>query len=111
MQIEDIIVCVPWKNVEKVIEKPKPKDLVDKVYVNYEKGTTTVAWLTGETTTVCCQAGEDFDIEKGIALCFMKYIYGNTGYYNNYLNKYIDEHVESSKKKKVKKSAKNWIHK
>lgn len=87
----------------KAIEKLKPKDVVDKVYVNYEKGTTTVAWVTGEKTTVRCQAGEDFDIEKGIALCFVKYVYGNTGYYNNYLNKYIDEHVESSGKKKTKR--------
>ena len=92
------------------VQKPEP-DLVKAVYFNYEKGATTVVWFDGMRTTVSCQNGEDFDEEKAIALCFMKRVFDNKGFFNNYMRKYIDGAQVISKKKKNKKTKRNWITK
>lgn len=38
---------------------------------------TTVVWMDGSKTVVKCSEHDDFDPEKGIALCYMKKVFGN----------------------------------
>lgn len=46
---------------------------------------TIVKWADGTKTVVKCQNDEEYDAEKGIALCFMKKMCGNTSNYNEIL--------------------------
>ena len=46
---------------------------------------TIVKWDDGTKTVVKCQNDEEYDAEKGIALCFMKKMCGNTSNYNEIL--------------------------
>ena len=55
---------------------------VEKVYYVLGNKTTTVEWKNGDKTTVTAQDGEKFDKEKGIAMCYVKYHYGNSGMFN-----------------------------
>ena len=61
----------------------KPDGGVSKVISNSDKGTTVVLWKDGTKTIVKCQEGEEFDAEKGVALCFMKRAFNNRGCYND----------------------------
>lgn len=51
---------------------------------------TIIIWNDGTKTVVKCQNGDNFDPEKGVALCFMKKALGNTGNFNNILKKSIE---------------------
>ena len=46
---------------------------------------TIVLWRDGSKTVVTCQKGDQYDPEKGLALCFMKKALGNKGNFNNIL--------------------------
>lgn len=46
---------------------------------------TIVKWADETKTVVKCQNDEEYDAEKGIALCFMKKMCGNTSNYNEIL--------------------------
>lgn len=70
--------------------KPRPKDLVRKVIFNKQKGATTVLWNDGTVTVVKCSEEDEWDEEKGIAVCFMKKMYENRGCFNEFLRKYLD---------------------
>lgn len=63
---------------------------VKNIYLNKEKGTTVVVWKDGSKTKVKCQDGEEFDAEKGIALCFMKKACDNRACFNEILKKYCN---------------------
>lgn len=63
---------------------------VKNIYLNEEKGTTVVVWNDGSKTKVKCQDGEEFDAEKGIALCFMKKACDNRACFNEILKKYCN---------------------
>ena len=63
---------------------------VKNIYLNKEKGTTVVVWNDGSKTKVKCQDGEEFDAEKGIALCFMKKACDNRACFNEILKKYCN---------------------
>lgn len=65
---------------------------IEKVVFN--NPTTIVFWATGEKTIVKCQDDEPFDKEKGLALCIMKYIFGNKSSYNNIIKKFAGENDE-----------------
>ena len=54
---------------------------------------TVVIWSNGDKTVVTCQPDEQFDPEKGIALCVMKYALGNQGNYNDIFREWIPESV------------------
>lgn len=47
--------------------------------------TTTVVWADGMETSVTCQGGDIFDVEKAVMACFMKRLHGNTGRFNKVL--------------------------
>lgn len=76
----------------KLIEAPaKPDGGVDRFYINEKKGTTVVVWKDGTKTIVKCQEGEDFDFEKGIAMCFMKKAFNDRGCYNDMFKEAIKQ--------------------
>ena len=75
---------------EKSKPKPKPKDPVKSILINPVKGVTTVVWNDNTVTIVHCD-GEEFDAEKGIAMCFMKKVFNNRGCFNDFLKKYLED--------------------
>jgi len=85
---------------EKSKPKPKPKDPVKSILINPVKGATTVVWKDGTATMVRCN-NEEFDAEKGIAMCFMKKVFDNRGCFNDFLNKYLDDKNWTQKPKSV----------
>ena len=66
----------------KLVDAPRKPHPYYKIYVNNKKKVITVVWRDGSHTVVKCQDGDDFDIEKGIAMCFMKRVFDNRGCYN-----------------------------
>lgn len=76
-------------NATNLIESNELFNPVKDVFFNYEKGATTVNWIDGTYTYVKCCPGDEFDEEKGIALCFMKKFFNNKQRYNNMMKKYI----------------------
>lgn len=85
---------------EKSKPKPKPKDPVKSILINPVKGVTTVVWNDNTVTVVHCN-NEEFDAEKGIAMCFMKKAFDNRGCFNDFLNKYLDDKNWTQKPKNV----------
>jgi hypothetical protein len=70
------------------IKKRKIEDInnftkaINKVIFTKNKETI-VLWKDGTKTIVTCQEGDTFDKEKGLALCIIKYIFGNIAEFNN----------------------------
>ena len=52
---------------------------------------TIVYWKDGTKTVVKCQKGDDFDLEKGFAMAFLKKCCGNKGNFNDKLIKIMKE--------------------
>lgn len=59
---------------------------VEKVIFN--EPATIVIWKDGTKTVVKCGENDIFDKEKGIALCYMKHIFGDKGSFNEILKKW-----------------------
>lgn len=70
---------------------PLPDDKIVNVWFN--QGTTTIKWKDGTVTTVTTQWADDFDPEKGIALCYMKKFFNNLGAFNKVFDKWIPKEV------------------
>jgi len=90
------------KELEEELAREKRKDIdrfiakIDKVY--FGKGTTVIKWKDGTSTKVKCQDGETFDKEKGVAMCIIKYMFGDIGYYNEIFKSLnLDEDVAETK--------------
>lgn len=64
---------------------------VKKIVSNPKKRTTVILWKNGDKTITKAMKGEKFDAEKGIAMAFMKYAYGNNGAYMKEIRKAIAE--------------------
>ena len=62
---------------------PKPLKPYKKIIVNVEKEVICVLWRDGTKTIMKPQPEDIFDVEKGIAMCFMKKVYGNRGCFND----------------------------
>lgn len=67
---------------------------VKKIVSNPKKRTTVILWKNGDKTITKAMKGEKFDAEKGIAMAFMKYAYGNNGAYMKEIRKAIAEDQE-----------------
>lgn len=68
----------------KLLESPpKPRKPYKKIFVNFEKETVCVVWNDGTRTVMKPQFDDEFDMEKGIAMCFMKKVYQNRGCFND----------------------------
>lgn len=63
--------------------------------VIYNPPATIVKWQDGTKTVVKCSENDEYDWEKGLALCVMKKVYGNTGRYNDIFKKYAPETDDS----------------
>lgn len=81
---------------------------IDKVIFN--KNATIVLWKSGEKTVVKCQKGETFDKEKGLALCIIKYIFGNIGYYNEIFKSFDLDEEKTEYTPSVKAFYKSFAH-
>lgn len=57
-----------------------PRDMVDRIIAN--PPATIIFWKNGDKTVVRCSPDDKYDIEKGIAVAFMKYMFGNGGKFN-----------------------------
>lgn len=55
--------------------------------VIFNEPATIVIWKDGSKIVVKCQKNDEYDPEKGLALCFMKKALGNKGNFNNILKK------------------------
>ena len=69
-----------------VLKLPEP---VKRIFINPAKATTTIKWTDDTTTTVRCTEEDKFDLEKAIAICFMKRALGNKSFYNSHMIPYI----------------------
>lgn len=58
-------------------KKPKPKK------VHFSGPATTILWTDGTKTTVKCQSEDVWSDEVGIAMCYLKKMFGNQGNFNN----------------------------
>lgn len=66
--------------------------LVDDSKAIFNDPATIVLWADGTKTVVKCQEGDDYDPEKGLALCYMKKYLGNTSRaLNDALHKHLGE--------------------
>lgn len=52
---------------------------------------TVVIWNDGTKTVVKCQDGDEYDPEKGLALCCMKKMFGNKGKFNDVMRELVPE--------------------
>ena len=59
----------------------KPEKLYKQVVVNEPKRTICVVWKDGTHTVMKCPPEDEWDEEKGIAMCFMKKVFNNRGCY------------------------------
>lgn len=64
--------------------------------VIFNEPATIVFWEDGTKTVVKCGPNDIFDPEKGIAMCFVKKIYGNKGRYNNAFKPWVDDYYAES---------------
>ena len=68
----------------------RPGYRIKKVIFN--EPATIVFWEDGTKTVVKCGPNDDFDPEKGIAMCFVKKIYSNRGRYNNAFKPWVEQY-------------------
>ena len=78
-----------------------PRDLLNSIYginssripeiknVIFNDPATIVFWDDGTKTVVKCQDGDEFDLEKGLAMAIAKKAYGNKGSYCNKMKKWL----------------------
>ena len=66
-----------------------PRMIVDKIIAN--PPATIVFWKNGDKTVVKCSPDDEFDIEKGVAVAFLKYMFGNTGKFNELFRNLKDD--------------------
>lgn len=72
------------------VKAPPRREPIKQVYFNEAKGATTVIWSDDSVTVCKCVAGDKFDKEKGLAMCFMKRSYQNRSI-SKVLQKYCEE--------------------
>ena len=75
--------------------KPVPGPFeIQSVLSNRKKNAFTVVWADGTHTTVHCQAGDEWDDEKALAMCFTKKALGNKGNFNDKFNDALDNKMK-----------------
>lgn len=67
----------------KLLSAPPIKKYHKQIYVNKNKGVVVVKWKDGTETKMKVHPEDTFDVEKGVALCFMKKMHDNRGAYYN----------------------------
>lgn len=72
-----------------LIQAPRRPTANVKIIINEKKKTTVAIWGDGSKTVVKCQPGDEFDAEKGIAMCFVKRSFNNRSCYNDWMREVI----------------------
>ena len=73
---------------------------IKQVIFNYPA--TVVIWEDDVKTVVECQKGDNYDMEKGLAMCIAKRMMGNRSNFNKQIRKYTDDVKNVQTKKKPK---------
>lgn len=73
--------------------------LVDCIDFNPDKGSTTVHWDDGTSTTVRCAKGTEFDEYTAFTAALAKHIYGNNSAIRRMIHKKDSREIEHTKKK------------
>lgn len=63
---------------------PKPTKVI------FNEPATIVYFEDGSKTVVHCGNGDTYDKEKGLAMCIVKRVFGNTGYFNEIFKEFIN---------------------
>jgi len=99
------------KRAEKREKKANIDRFIDTIKATYfvpHQGLTKVIWKDGTKTEVRCQDGDEYNPEAGLALCIIKYLFGNTNYYNEIFKSVFEKKSNSIEKdtsvKKKKKA-------
>ena len=93
--------CENWKQKEEEVEmkhdaKPVHNPFaIRSVLSNRKKNAFSVVWMDGTTTVVHCQAGDEWDDEKALAMCFTKKALGNKGNFNDKFNDALDNKMKT----------------
>ena len=82
-----------WSYDERGLVDASSKNGIKKIILN--DPATIILWTDGSKTVVKAH-NEDFDAEKGIAMCFMKKALGNKGSFNNVFKKWIPAEKETT---------------
>lgn len=73
---------------------------IKQVIFNYPA--TVVIWEDDVKTVVECQKGDNYDMEKGLAMCICKRMMGNQSNFNKQIRKYTEDVKNVQAKKKAK---------
>lgn len=82
-----------WSYDERGLVDASSKNGIKKIILN--DPATIILWADGSKTVVKAH-NEDFDAEKGIAMCFMKKACDNKGSFNNVFKKWIPDDMKTS---------------
>ena len=64
---------------------PKPEKPYKQIFANKEKRTICVVWKDETRTVMRAHPDDEWDVEKGVAMCFMKKAFNNRGcYYDSF---------------------------
>ena len=81
-------------------KEPVDPFAIRSVLSNRRKNAFSVVWMDGTTTVVHCQAGDEWDDEKALAMCFTKKALGNKGNFNDKFNDALDNKMKTIPAKK-----------
>lgn len=79
----------PYFNIELVREWLKENNMPEIRDVIFNEPATIVLWKDGTKTVVKCGKKDNYDKEKGLAMCIVKKINGNKGNFNNLFKKWV----------------------
>lgn len=103
-----------FKRAEKKEKKANIDRFIDTIKATYfvpHQGLTKVIWKDGTKTEVRCQDGDEYNPEAGLALCIIKYLFGNTNYYNEIFKSVFEKKPDSTEKNTSVKKKKKAIPK
>lgn len=83
------------KKEEPKKEEPDNTFRIEKVTVNGPA--TIVFWKDGTKTVVKCQNGDNFDLEKGMAMAFAKKAQGNSSKYYDVFKDIVEQHRDMTR--------------
>ena len=87
MIINDLMEKAEYSAEDVLTENPY---IIDRVIFN--EPATIVFWTDGTKTVVRSQSGDTFNKVMGLALCIVKKLYGNTGWFNEIFKEFIPEY-------------------
>lgn len=67
---------------------------IRSVQINEKKGVVTIVWRNGEVTMAKCGPNDEFDVEKGIAIAFMKHWFASTTQMNKWMREQTKDYYE-----------------